>query len=378
MTSNTQTVLEGNPIQSPEVLAQVRLSVARISDTEAVLTASGSFAAATPSQRGARVYLVAPLAQMTDALATLSDNSLATPRPSKLTSADTFAGTFRLNGLPVPVLRLVFDLNHVEGDAISGQARLALPPGNLLSAIGSEGEVWYGSDNNANLLTRTGTWELVAPPAVQPVDRPPAGAEEFSFNGNNFVEFELSRDAHTELTIEFWAKRGARAEGIVLFHSGFNRQYPGVRATGDVQWVAGGGSKYPNGLTATNAKLEQDRWTHLTFVKNATANRMMIYVDGVAVVDRQGGYGDRDRMTDPTEIGIFRLGHSVPPQKNGWSPDWMKKHGFEGQMAEVRIWKVVRTPEQIQAGMRVVTAQLPDKTGLLVYGPIKGQLAKPA
>lgn len=143
----------------------VTLSVERLSDTEAMLTASGTFAPTTPAQRGARAYLVAPFAQIADGLATLSDNTLSTQRSSTVTSADTFAGTFRANGQVVKVLRLVFNLNHVQGDTISGKVRLALPPGNSLSTAGSQGEIWYGSNNNADLLTRTGTWQIVSPVA---------------------------------------------------------------------------------------------------------------------------------------------------------------------------------------------------------------------
>jgi hypothetical protein len=119
---------------------------------------------------------------------------------------------------------------------------------------------------------------------------------------------------------------------------------------------------------------------HLAFLKNATESEMRIYVDGVEKVNRhrRGSTDDRKKMDAPTAIGIFRLGHSLPPQKNGWSPSWMSKHGFEGQMAEVRIWNVLRTPEEILAGMRVSTAELPSKDGLLLYGPVNGKLAKPA
>jgi hypothetical protein len=158
----------------------VTLRIERLSETEAILTASGTFASPTPSLRGGRVYLVAPFTQITDGLATLSDNTLATQRPSRLTSADTFAGTFRVNGQPVSVLRLVFDVNHAEGDTISGKVRLALPPGSSLIAAGSQGEIWYGSSNNADLLTRTGTWEMVNPAVVQ--------AAAYTYSGSGLVE----------------------------------------------------------------------------------------------------------------------------------------------------------------------------------------------
>ena len=77
------------------------LSIERLSDTEAILTASGIFAPTTPAQRGGRVYLVAPFAQITDGLATLSANTLATQRPSTLTEADTLASAFKANGQAV-------------------------------------------------------------------------------------------------------------------------------------------------------------------------------------------------------------------------------------------------------------------------------------
>jgi hypothetical protein len=164
----------------------------------------------------------------------------------------------------------------------------------------------------------------------------------------------------------------------MLFHSGIGRQYPGVRVTGDVQWVAGGAAKSPEGLTASNVTLPRDTWVHLAFVKNVAARQMLIYVDGVEVANRKGSTEAKHKMDELTAIGVFRLGHSLPIQKNGWSPEWMKNYGFEGQMAEVRIWNVVRTPEEIVAGMRVKTAELPGKTGLLLYGPVKGKLAQPA
>src|SRR5262249_28198360 len=132
------------------------------------LTASGIFAPTTPALRGGRVYLVAPFAQLTDGLATLSDNTLATQRPSVLTGADTLANAFKANGQAVKVLRLTFNANHVQDDKIFGKVRLTLPPGSSLSTVGSQGEVWYGSDNNANLLTRTGTWQIVSPAATRP------------------------------------------------------------------------------------------------------------------------------------------------------------------------------------------------------------------
>jgi hypothetical protein len=217
-------------------------------------------------------------------------------------------------------------------------------------------------------------WSVAAP--APPQVAPPAGSEEFSFNGNNFKEFDLSNDVYTELTIELWAKRGAREVGIMLLHSGTNnRQYPGVWVNGDLQWVAGGGPRYPNGVNA-NYQLPRDTWVHLAFVKNAPANQMIVYVNGVEKANVQGGY-DRAAHDAPTGIGILRLGHSLPTLKNGWSESWMAKHGFEGQMAEVRIWKTVRTPQEILAGMQVSTAQLPSKVGLLRYGPVAGNLVQP-
>ena len=96
---------------------------------------------------------------------------MMTNRPSELQEVFTVEEIF-VSGSPVSTLLLLFSVEHVADDIISGSVDLTLP-GGALALVGSSGAVWYGVDDGQQAVTLTGTWPIVgSTPAPTPSTLP--------------------------------------------------------------------------------------------------------------------------------------------------------------------------------------------------------------
>jgi hypothetical protein len=151
----------------------------------------------------------------------------------------------------------------------------------------------------------------------------------------------------TDFTIEFWAKRspttgsnqyamgqGPRTGRDGLLHIGFRESDRFTFAFGD------------NDALDTPEGQGDDDWRHWACTYNRTTKRRVIYCDGELLIE--------DTAEAPyATAGTFWIG------KAPWGD------GFKGDIDEVRVWRCVRTAEEIKAdmGRRLVG----DEDGLAAY-----------
>jgi len=102
--------------------------------------------------------------------------------------------------------------------------------------------------------------------------------------------------------------------------------------------------------------LTQDKWHHLALVAGETNSQL--YIDGLPVETPGPKFGSREGL--PFEIGA-----------NG------KGEFFPGQMDNVRVWKVQRTPEQIRQTLhKELTGQEPGLVGLWNFADVTNGVVK--
>ncbi|WYM03310.2 MAG: LamG-like jellyroll fold domain-containing protein [Gloeotrichia echinulata CP02] len=100
--------------------------------------------------------------------------------------------------------------------------------------------------------------------------------------------------------------------------------------------------------------LRDNEWHFISFVRDRENKKIYAYVDGVADINHSGEISDKRAVT-PHRIGRDSRDKIIP---------------FEGQIAEVRIWKVARTAEEIKNNMYL---QLTGKeVGLVGYWRLGG------
>jgi hypothetical protein len=107
-------------------------------------------------------------------------------------------------------------------------------------------------------------------------------------------------------------------------------------------------------VSTDRTDLNDDAWHHIACVRvpTLTEDSLRIYVNGILQGDTTCTVAGYTGNTDDVTLGV------------GFGPD----NRFGGQIDEVRIWKVARTGEEIQATM---TQQLKgDEDGLVGYWPL--------
>lgn len=144
--------------------AGLLFTLERISDIQTTITASGTFDPTTPTEGPSVVFLIDPFGSFVDGSTVLANNTMVTDRPASLLSVGT-ADSLTAGGSLFDMLSLVFSAKNVAGDTISGSVDLTLP-GGALAPVGSTGQVWYGINDGDQVVTQTGTWEIVGAAAA--------------------------------------------------------------------------------------------------------------------------------------------------------------------------------------------------------------------
>lgn len=103
---------------------------------------------------------------------------------------------------------------------------------------------------------------------------------------------------------------------------------------------------FPEGNSALG--LPSNEWVHVAAVWDATTGDRIIYTNGVAVASDKKASGSVDLNSEECYIGKA----------------WNDERWLDGEISEVRIWNVQRTPEQIAANIYSVD---PASEGLVAY-----------
>jgi hypothetical protein len=99
-------------------------------------------------------------------------------------------------------------------------------------------------------------------------------------------------------------------------------------------------------------------WRHVAFTRDGTSGDVIIYIDGVKQGATEAG-SDTGTLHTPTGVD-FRIA-----QRGNETSRW-----FQGHIAQVRVWNVVRTADEIADNFRRHLA--PDTAGLVASFPLDG------
>jgi len=153
-------------------LADVKLTLERLSDTQVILSGSGEMGAVLPPENVHSLYLQDPF---TNAPAALSVHSIL--EDSELHTGDFYfnfanaagsgiGGAFNntiymgrdIGVLPFPTMP--------SGEPFGGTMFLELNPGESFAPVGATGVVYWGTTNGNVSGVLSGSWEMVAPTLV--------------------------------------------------------------------------------------------------------------------------------------------------------------------------------------------------------------------
>ena len=169
--------------------------------------------------------------------------------------------------------------------------------------------------------------------------------------------------AHDEVTVEFWAKYTGPTSTTTAIHLmdwtsihgrvelRIGLPTPGLYAK-PVLWLAGADNtaqfdKIEKKLS--DAEMEQitGKWVHWAFTKSA-AGQMAIYRNGQLLHQASG-----------KTKKIFLVNEVL---------NKVESRSFEGELVELRVWKVARTTEEIAANMRTQLSEPARRPDLPVTG----------
>ncbi|MEA5581229.1 LamG-like jellyroll fold domain-containing protein [Nodularia harveyana UHCC-0300] len=156
--------------------------------------------------------------------------------------------------------------------------------------------------------------------------------------------------ANSSFTIEFWAKRNALGAWNIAIGQGqmVNNQGLNIGFQPDNKFTF---AFYGNDLD-TSTPIADFQWHHWVCSYNATTNDRIIYLDGKATIRNIAS-------ADYQGTGNLFIGRRFTDNDAS---------SFSGQLAEVRIWNQVRTPQEIKATMhQSLTGK---EAGLLGYWPL--------
>ncbi|MFB6341815.1 BNR-4 repeat-containing protein [Saccharicrinis sp. FJH62] len=186
----------------------------------------------------------------------------------------------------------------------------------------------------------------------------------FPGDGNATSNVDMSGlDLNTlPFTIEMWFKpNGNQVDnaGLLFNRPGnFGLQYAsGWQGSGRIRFITGadmipGTSEVDYG-TVSEAIVTPNEWHHVAFV--LTDSTRLLYLDGALAKSTRAGTADSKYAPFDFSSGNLFM---------GWDSD-VASRTFKGMVDEVRIWKSVRTPEEIEANKLVVLNG--DETDLFAY-----------
>ncbi|NER19432.1 MAG: LamG domain-containing protein [Symploca sp. SIO1C2] len=151
---------------------------------------------------------------------------------------------------------------------------------------------------------------------------------------------------NTSFTIEFWAKRQTVGKWHMIVFQGEQQKHQGLHIgfrNSDVFTLAFYGDDLNTG------QYTDSDWHHWSCVYNHERQQQIIYCDGELEACRQPA---NYQGTGNLYIGALKGTSAF----------------FEGQLADLRIWQGVRTPQEIQDAMN--SRLTGNESGLLAYWPL--------
>ncbi len=109
----------------------------------------------------------------------------------------------------------------------------------------------------------------------------------------------------------------------------------------------------------TTVRVNDGRWHHACLVCDGPAKPQSLFLDGKPAGKLPGNLNHRRHEAQPDRHSASAA--SWPGGKPGW-------FGFNGTVAEVRVWYSARTPEQVRQGMQTAPAET--EHDLAVYYPM--------
>ncbi|MDT9179729.1 MAG: LamG domain-containing protein [Limnospira sp. PMC 1291.21] len=138
----------------------------------------------------------------------------------------------------------------------------------------------------------------------------------------------------SSFTVSMWVKIPTHKRGILLGDYGLQNAL-----NINFEILAGGSLRfYWDGSGALGTvKLGLNQWHFISFVRDRENQKVYTYVDGVRDLEHSGAFADK------TATISHRIGRDVRGSDSGTV--------FQGCMADLRIWNIARTQDEIQADM---------------------------
>lgn len=171
------------------------------------------------------------------------------------------------------------------------------------------------------------------------------------------LTFDIDTDSYT---IEVWATANPDGAEQQVLQDRFSQSatpynltfYPDQSRYVSNSWY-GTGSNTNYAVVAANGT-SPGSWQHIAVTFDATTGVKRLYIDGALV-----GAEDQPALDFvPNTDGLLTIGA-------GWYPSTQPGNFFDGMLDELRIWSVVRTPQELRSAMnRALTG---NEAGLAAY-----------
>ena len=187
----------------------------------------------------------------------------------------------------------------------------------------------------------------------------------------DYVEIKDSLSLNTldsQVTLEAWIKPTAFPnQWMPLIYKGDKRTSDAYEnrsytlwlnlSSGFIHFASAPNGQRQKALNSPMGWIALSRWSHVAGVIDAQGGVMKLYINGTEVASGPYGKGIHQSALP------LRIGWTHEAEKKGLSP-------FAGQIDEVRIWNIARTPSEILATM--TTALTGKEAGLVGYWNFEG------
>jgi len=224
-----------------------------------------------------------------------------------------------------------------------------LDAGSGTTVTDKSGHGHNGTTQGTGVTWETSDLELAAAPERQTALTAKSSA--ITFDGtDDYITIALN-EPETEVTHEFWFKTDAPNCGLFSVvkspdWGGHDRHL--YLSSGNIK------TRIWNHeiISSSGLNLADNTWHHVAHVFGASIGGQKVYIDGQLVASGTKHTSDFD-WQDTIAIA--------------YSDDAQQKH-FQGQIAEVRIWKIARSPNEIQQTMH--QSLTGEEEGLIGYWPL--------
>ncbi len=187
-------------------------------------------------------------------------------------------------------------------------------------------------------------------------------------NGHVIFENSESLNPSNAISISLWVRLEGPVDcdGTDNWVSILNKSWPTETNSGysiqvevdrALTWAIGTESGYT--LYGTGKGLTINKWTHLTFVYDASTSGANIYIDGY--LNESGGYGDVGHgsiIPNPSPLQLNTPAFSTCTEEKG---------NFPGSIDDLSIWNKVLTTEEIRDIIK--NGLIGTEAGLISYWP---------